>query len=79
MAGPMGEYENIEIIEVHAYDGVYQGSEALDHLEEADQVFYSVTWGGETYYRWVGGPFETLEDVEAAIADSEDYYSEMVG
>jgi hypothetical protein len=72
-----GDYDNIDIIEVHTYDAVFEGEEALDHLEEADQVFYSVTWGGETYYRWVGGPFESLSDVEDAIADSEDFYKEL--
>jgi hypothetical protein len=70
--------DNIEIIEVHTYDDTFQGDEALGHLDEADQVFYSVSWGGETYYRWVAGPFESLSDVEDAIGDAEDYYQELV-
>jgi hypothetical protein len=74
-----GDYDNIEIIEVHTYDGVFQGEDCTEHLDEADQVFYSVTWGGETYYRWVSGPFESIEDVEDAIGDAEDYYKELVG
>lgn len=72
--------ERFQVVEVHAMDGnIYQGEEALDHLEEADEVFYEIDSFGETYYRWVGGPFSDVADVEAAAEDAEDVYSEAAG
>ena len=70
---------DLEILQVDTFDGEsYEGSEALEHLDEADQVFYSITHGGqETFYRWVAGPFEDIDGLEAAIADGEAYYSEV--
>lgn len=70
---------DIRIIEVHTVDGEsYVGEGDLDeHLQEADSVFYSVSWGGEEYYRWVSGPFADEDDVRAAIEDAEEYYREV--
>jgi hypothetical protein len=77
-----GEFElggkpySYEILEIQTYDGEsYTGPEMGDHIQEADRVFYSVDDPtGETYYRWLGGPFENIEDVESAIEDDTDAY-----
>lgn len=65
-----------ELVEVHDYDGgVYPGYDATDHLRETDRAFYRITVAGDTYYRWVAGPFESEWDLGAAIEDEADFYS----
>jgi hypothetical protein len=67
---------NYEIMEIHTFDGEeYQGSDIENHVEEADRVFYNVKDPeGETYYRWIGGPFEDLSQIADAIQDDSDVY-----
>lgn len=74
----MKDYD-VVIWQVITFDGdSYDGGEALEHLEEADQVFYSVSYGaGEEFYRWVAGPFEDLADLEAAIGDEVEHYEDV--
>lgn len=38
-------------------------------LPDADYVVVKVTINGETYYTTLAGPFDDLDDLEAAIAD----------
>jgi hypothetical protein len=50
-----------------------------DHIQETDMIFYVASVEDESgeiteYYRWLGGPFISIEDVEAAIADETDTY-----
>jgi hypothetical protein len=73
----MKDYDLV-IWQVTTFDGEsFDGGEALDHLEEADQVFYSVSYNsGEEFYRWVAGPFEDIDGLEAAIQDEVDHYEE---
>lgn len=75
-----GDYDLI-VYQVDTFDGdTYEGEEALEHLTEADQVFYSITYGGqESFYRWVAGPFEDLDGLEAAIEEEANFYSEISG
>lgn len=71
---------DITILEVVGFDGEsYEDIDALAHLGTADQVFYSVNWGGEDHYRWIGGPFETVDDVIEAIEENEEFYVELAG
>jgi hypothetical protein len=66
-----------EIITVESYDG-----EELEpgDFEEADRVYYCVTdSNGETFYRWLGGPYMSEEDVVGAIEDEVGAYEEMAG
>lgn len=68
---------SIRILEVHLQDGTsVEGELSDEQWEEADEVFYAVSWNGEDFYRWVSGPFGDLEDAEAAIEDEQDFYSE---
>lgn len=72
---------DIEIIQVDTFDGdTYEGAEIeQEHLEEADQVFYTITYSGsgESFYRWVAGPFEDMDSLEATIEDDETFYREL--
>lgn len=70
---------DISILNVTTFDGNdYEGADALDHLTEADQVFYSISYGGqEEFYRWVAGPFEDQDSLEAIIEEEENFYSEL--
>jgi hypothetical protein len=64
-----------EVIEIHTFDGKEYTDEVEDHIMEADRIFYVVVAGnGEEYHRWIAGPYETAEDVEAAIEDETDAY-----
>jgi hypothetical protein len=70
-----GRPYSYEILEIYDYDG-----DEIDEseLEGADRVFYKVEaeYGThETFYRWLGGPFEDIGDVAAAIEDDTDFYS----
>jgi hypothetical protein len=62
---------SFEIIEAEGFDGEsWSGGDVEDHLHESDRIFYSVEaeWGEEeTYYRWLGGPYESLADLESDI------------
>lgn len=79
-----GEFEldgrpySYELIEATGYDGEsWSDSEIGEHIHECDQVFYKIEsefGGGDTYYRWLGGPFESMEDIESAIEDDADFY-----
>ena len=74
----MKDYDLV-IWQVTTFDGEsYEGGEALEHLEEADQVFYSVCYGGEEFFRWVAGPFEDQDGLEASIQDEVDHYESVV-
>lgn len=70
---------DITVLNVTTFDGEsYSDAEAVEHLDEADQVFYSISYGGqEDFYRWVAGPFESEEDLEATIEDEERFYREL--
>lgn len=83
MSDHQGDFEingrefHYEVIEIHDYDGrEWKDSDDIeDRLEEADMVFYVATSAdGEEYYRWLGGPFTSMSDVEAAIIDEVDVY-----
>lgn len=70
-----GREWDYEILNVEGYDG-----EELDpgDFENADRVFYSVTdSNGETFYRWVGGPYLEEGDVVEAIEDEVEHYQEI--
>jgi hypothetical protein len=69
---------DISIVEVHLADGtVIAGEPSEEQLQEADEVFYSVSYGGgETFYRWISGPYEDIGDVYEAIFDTENSYTE---
>jgi hypothetical protein len=72
-----GRPYSYEILEIVGYDG-----DEIDESEihEADQVFYKVEaeWGEkETFYRWIGGPFESMDDIEYAIEDETDFYADV--
>lgn len=65
-------YEIMEIVD-HDGDEIFE-----DDIEGADRVFYKVQaeWGDrETFYRWLGGPFASMDDVEAAIETDTDHYA----
>jgi hypothetical protein len=68
------QYEIIEIHDTEERD--WKGPDIEDHIEEADTVFYSATSldDGEEYYRWLGGPFSNIADVQDAISDELDFY-----
>lgn len=74
-----GRPYSYEIIEATGFDGdSWSGSEVEENIEDTDQVFYMVEaeWGDhETFYRWLGGPFENMSDIETAIEDDTDFYS----
>ena len=87
--GPSGDFDidgrefrwDVEHIETYEGDE-YAGGEMDDYIHEADRVFYHVVeyeneegGGGEEYYRWLGGPFEGWDDVEAAIIDEVEVYA----
>lgn len=75
----MARSYDLDILQVDTFDGEsYDGQEALEHLNDADQVFYSISYGGqENFYRWVAGPFEDIDSLEATIEDEEDFYQEV--
>lgn len=77
----MSRRYDISILSVTTFDGEsYSDADAEDHLEESDQVFYSITFGaGEEFYRWLAGPWESIEDVEAAIEEEQSHYEELAG
>jgi hypothetical protein len=69
-----------EVTRVVDEDGEeWTGSDIEDHLVKADQVFYVAETETDDdeihqYYRWLGGPFDDLSQLEAAIADETDTY-----
>lgn len=66
-----------EIITVEGNDGETLDS---DDFENADRVYYSVTDdNGQSYYRWLGGPYLSEHDVEEAIEDEVSAYEELAG
>jgi hypothetical protein len=71
-----GQTFRYQIVEIHTPGGDYSGVDIEDHIREADQVFYEATGSGETYHRWLGGPFEHVDDVELAIEEEIDVYEE---
>lgn len=71
-----------EIERIRTFDGdEYENDEDIENnLLQADQVFYKAEGtDGDTYYRWLGGPYENVTDVEAAIIDEVDHYEEAGG
>lgn len=69
-----------EVQEIHTNDGEVRSPDEVnnmgeDYLREADRVFYTIDMGGETFYRWVAGPFEGESDVEQAIIDEQEAYA----
>lgn len=71
---------DLTILQVITNDGEsHDGGDYEDYLEEADSVFYSISYAnGEEFYRWVYGPFEDLDTLEAIIDEDVDFYSEAV-
>ena len=72
-----GKDWSYDILNAEGYGGEeWQGYfNVAEHIQETDRIFYSVDDGhGETYYRWVGGPFVSMDDLEAAIMDAVEYY-----
>jgi hypothetical protein len=71
-----GQEWSFTILSAEGYDGQeWEGSAINDHLPETDRVFYSVEdMGGETYYRWVAGPFESDYDLEEIIIEETESY-----
>lgn len=71
----------IEIIEVTTEDGeVISGTPDSEVFQEADEIFYSVeTPDGGKHYRYIYGPYDSEDDVRAAIVDEIDYYESIVG
>jgi len=87
MAGESGDFDingrefTFEVTQLITNNGdEYDGSDMEDHLWEADQVFYKAQGPNEhgeieEYYRWLGGPFESWDDVEGAIQDEVEVYA----
>lgn len=75
----MSRTYDLTILNVTTFDGNdYSDLDALEHLTEADQVFYSISYGGqEEFYRWVAGPFEDQDSLEAIIEEEETFYQEL--
>lgn len=72
-----GDFE-VTILETHTLDGrTIDGDPSEEDLQEADAVFYSVSWGKEDYYRWVSGPFGDMDDLLGSINDTEEHYQEV--
>jgi hypothetical protein len=73
-----GRAFHYEVVEIHDYEGRdWTGTDIEDHLEEADQVFYRATGpNDQDYWRWIGGPFEGMDQLIAAIEDEVDGYEE---
>ncbi len=71
----------IDVIEVITEEGeALQGSVSDDDMTHADEIFYSVKLpNGETYYRYLYGPFQSVDDLESAITDETDFYEELAG
>ncbi len=85
--GPSGNFEidgrdfHWDVDHIETYDGdEYAGEDMDDHIHEADRIFYHAAsenekGENEDYYRWLGGPFESWDDVEAAIIDEVEVYA----
>jgi hypothetical protein len=59
-----------EVLSVETTEGTtYTGADMEDYLGEADRIFYVARSGDDDYYRWVAGPYESMDDVQAAIED----------
>jgi len=73
-----GQLYHFSLTESVSFDGEhYTGDEIEEHLSESDQIFYSLeTEDGDTFYRWLSGPWEGFDDVEQAIQDETDAYEE---
>jgi hypothetical protein len=71
-----GQEWSFTLLSAEGYDGQeWTGGDIEDNIDHADRVFYSVEdAGGEAYYRWLGGPFESLYDLESAIEDDVEAY-----
>lgn len=65
-----------ELLSAEGYEGQeWEGSDIQDNISKADRVFYEVEdEGGEKFYRWLGGPFESIDDLADAIADDVEAY-----
>jgi hypothetical protein len=84
--GPSGSFDingrtfHFNIVEVVDYEGSVDTGAGIDDVTEADKIFYTATDDkGETYYRWLAGPFESVDDITAAIEDELDAYEEIAG
>jgi hypothetical protein len=84
--GPSGNFEingrefHFEIVEVVDYEGTVDTGAGIDDVTEADRVFYTASDDkGETYYRWLAGPFESVDDIVAAIEDEVSEYESTSG
>jgi hypothetical protein len=71
-----GQEYSYSVISAEGYDGeTWEGGDIEDHIQEADRLFYSVEdMGGEVFYRWVGGPFESYYDLEEVIIEDTEVY-----
>lgn len=68
---------DLTILQIVTSDGESHDGEFEDYLEEADSVFYSISYAnGEEFYRWVYGPFEDMDSLEALIDEDVDFYSD---
>ncbi len=69
---------NVTIIESHGYDDqVYMPDEVNEHLDETDRIFYSIEDSdGESFFRWVAGPFESEADLYTAIEEEFSIYED---
>ena len=79
-----GKHFTYDIIEVITEDGAsHHGGEHDDQiLNEVDQVFYKISMegGGSTndFYRWLAGPFESLDSIYEAIEDEAGEYQDLL-
>jgi hypothetical protein len=64
------------LLSAEGYEGEeWNEGEIEENLDKTDRVFYNVEdEGGESYYRWLGGPFENIDDLIAAIEDETEHY-----
>lgn len=69
-----GREFTFRILSIEGEDGSIYNDNLEDHLHEADRVYYVASVEDsegerEEFYRWLGGPYESMSDVEAAIED----------
>lgn len=67
---------NVTLIEAHGYDDQQWTSDDIgENLHEADRIFYELEDDkGESFYRWVAGPFESEADLYDAIQEEYSVY-----
>jgi len=67
-----------EILSITDENGNEWGpSELEEHITTADQIYYKAEPDddyGELYYRWIAGPFDSMDQIEQAIIDEIEVY-----